>query len=50
MSADRFRAYGENLCAGIEAMRRLVYTFYDDQFSFRVVLSKYPHLQGDITV
>lgn len=49
VSAGRFRDYGDRICAGIEAMRRLVYTFYDDGFSFREVLDKYPHLQGDLT-
>lgn len=49
VSAARFRAYGDRMCAGIEAMRRLVYTFYDDGFSFREVLQQFPHLQADLT-
>jgi flavin-dependent dehydrogenase len=48
-SASRFSAYGEELCRGIEAMRRLVYAFYDHEFSFRRFLTKYPNLRGDVT-
>ena len=48
-SAGRFTSYGEETCRGIEGMRRLVYTFYDHAFSFRVFVKKYPHLAGDLT-
>jgi flavin-dependent dehydrogenase len=48
-SASRFRDYGEQLCNGIESMRRLVYTFYDHEFRFRTFLSRYPDLKGDMT-
>jgi hypothetical protein len=30
-------------------MRKLVYSFYNPNFSFREFLKKYPHLRGDIT-
>src|SRR6266567_3097093 len=33
-SAARFADYGAEICRGIEAMRRLVYAFYDHGFSF----------------
>ena len=33
-SAASFSEYGETLCGGIEAMRKLVYAFYDKSFSF----------------
>ena len=36
------------MCTGIEAMRRLVYCFYDHEFSFREFLAKYPDMKGDI--
>jgi flavin-dependent dehydrogenase len=49
VSASQFAAYGEELCRGIEAMRRLVYAFYDHEFSFRRFLTKYPNLRGDVT-
>lgn len=48
-SADRFNDYGETLCQGIEAMRNLVYAFYDQAFSFGKLIRKYPHLRGDVT-
>jgi flavin-dependent dehydrogenase len=48
-TAARFRDYGEQLCNGIESMRRLVYTFYDHEFRFRTFLSRYPDLKGDMT-
>ncbi len=49
VSASRFIPYGEELCRGMEAMRRLVYAFYDREFSFRRFLTKYPNLRGDVT-
>ena len=48
-SAAQFGAYGADLCKGIEAMRKLVYAFYDHAFSFRVFLQHYPDLHGDMT-
>ena len=48
-SAARFAGYGAELCRGIEAMRRLVYSFYDHAFSFRRFIDRYPHLAGDMT-
>jgi flavin-dependent dehydrogenase len=48
-SAGHFAEYGAEMCRGIEAMRRLVYTFYDHAFSFRVFVDAYPHLAGDLT-
>jgi flavin-dependent dehydrogenase len=48
-SAQRFAGYGAELCRGIEAMRRLVYSFYDHEFSFRAFIDQYPHLGGDLT-
>jgi flavin-dependent dehydrogenase len=48
-SARQFREYGEQLCKGIESMRRLVYTFYDHEFRFRTFLERYPDLKGDMT-
>ena len=48
-SAERFVEYGRVLCEGLENMRKLVYAFYDQGFSFRVLTNKYPDLVGDIT-
>ena len=49
VSAARFAAYGADLCRGIEAMRKLVYAFYEETFSFGRLLKRYPHLRGDLT-
>jgi len=48
-SAAQFGSYGAEMCKGIEAMRRLVYAFYDHAFSFRVFLKHHPDLHGDMT-
>ena len=49
VTASRFRDYGDQLCKGIESMRRLVYTFYDHEFRFRTFLGRYPDLKGEMT-
>jgi hypothetical protein len=33
VSSERFREYGSQLCEGIEAMRKVVYSFYNATFS-----------------
>jgi flavin-dependent dehydrogenase len=48
-SAERFSEYGRVMREGLENMRKLVYAFYDQGFSFRVLTNKYPELAGDIT-
>jgi flavin-dependent dehydrogenase len=48
-SPARFEGYGRALREGIENMRKLVYAFYDENFSFKKVIDKYPDLAGDIT-
>ncbi len=48
-SAEQFRGYGEYLVTGIEAMRKLVYAFYDQDFSFREFLMANPGMKGDLT-
>jgi flavin-dependent dehydrogenase len=48
-SPARFENYGRTLREGIENMRKLVYAFYDENFSFKKVIDKYPDLAGDIT-
>ena len=49
VSSQAFIEYGEKVCAGIEAMRKLVYAFYDKEFSFRRLFEKYPDLRSDVT-
>lgn len=48
-SPSRFTEYGRVLREGIENMRKLVYAFYEENFSFRQLTDKYPDLAGDIT-
>jgi flavin-dependent dehydrogenase len=49
VSAGRFAEYGDQLCAAIENMRRLVYAFYDTNFSFGRMLKRHPELRGRLT-
>ncbi|HEX3989473.1 MAG TPA: tryptophan 7-halogenase, partial [Verrucomicrobiae bacterium] len=48
-SADRFARYGRYLREGVENMRRLVYAFYNPNFSFRKLTNKYPDAVGTVT-
>ena len=48
-SASSFSDYGERLCQAIESMRKLVYAFYDDDFSFGELIRKYEELRGNLT-
>lgn len=45
----RFAEYGRYMREGVENMRKLVYAFYNPDFSFKKVIDKYPDLAGDIT-
>jgi flavin-dependent dehydrogenase len=49
VSAERFLSYGERVCKGIEWMRKLVYAFYDENFSFKDVAMKYAEVRRDLT-
>ncbi|HKQ37751.1 MAG TPA: tryptophan 7-halogenase, partial [Verrucomicrobiae bacterium] len=49
LSPARFADYGKDLRLGIENMRKLIYAFYDPNFSFRQLTDKYPDLAGDVT-
>jgi flavin-dependent dehydrogenase len=48
-SAARFSGYAARLREGIENMRKLVYAFYNPDFSFRQITEKYPDLASEIT-
>jgi len=48
-AAGRFASYGRQLCHGLEAVRKLVYAFYDERFHFRQLIDRFPHLRGDLT-
>jgi len=49
VSAGRFGAYSAQLCREIEAMRKLVYVFYDSRFSFGRLVKSRPDVRGDLT-
>ena len=48
-SAGRFDEYGRLFRDGVEAMRKLVYAFYDHSFSFGKMLKAHPEVHGDLT-
>jgi len=49
VSGRRFEMYGQDMCRRIEALRRLVYAFYAEEFSFKQLIMKHPDLKGDVT-
>lgn len=49
VTASQFEEYGRELCRGIETMRRLVYAFYDEAFSFRELITRHPDMKGPLT-
>jgi flavin-dependent dehydrogenase len=49
VSASQFDAYGTELCKHVETMRKIVYSFYDENFSFGKLVSAFPHLRGRLT-
>jgi flavin-dependent dehydrogenase len=48
-SPERFAAYANYMRQGLENMRKLVYAFYEPNFSFKQVIDKYPEAGGEIT-
>ena len=40
VSAERFASYGDTVCAAMERMRKIVYAFYDEDFSFGKLVRK----------
>ncbi len=49
VSAERFENYGREVFRGVEAMRKLVYAFYDTSFSFGKLIRAHPDVRGDLT-
>lgn len=49
VEAEEFAEYGESLCRTIEVMRKMVYAFYDEGFSFGKVVKKYGDLRPQLT-
>lgn len=48
-SPTRFGDYARFMREGVENMRKLVYAFYDPNFSFKQVIDKYPEAADEIT-
>ena len=48
-SAAQFKEYGEELCLAIERMRKVVYAFYDENFSFAKLVKRHPDLRPILT-
>ena len=49
LSPANFTEYARALRGGVENMRKLVYAFYDPNFSFRELTDKYPEAAGEVT-
>jgi flavin-dependent dehydrogenase len=48
-SPERFEEYGRTLRQGVENMRKLVYAFYNPDFSFAALIKRYPDSAGEVT-
>ncbi len=48
-AATRFVPYAERMCREIESMRKLVYVFYHQSFSFGKLIRANPQIRGDLT-
>jgi flavin-dependent dehydrogenase len=48
-SAAEFAEYGDKFCGMIEVMRKLVYAFYDENFSFGKLIRKYEDIRPMLT-
>lgn len=48
-TSDQFDAYGDELCRHVETMRKIVYAFYDQQFSFGKLIQAHPDVRGRLT-
>jgi flavin-dependent dehydrogenase len=49
LSPSRFETYGKTMREGVENMRKLVYAFYDVNFSFKDVVMRHPEAAHLIT-
>jgi flavin-dependent dehydrogenase len=49
LTAAHFADYGDRLCSAVETMRKVVYAFYDPNFSFADLVRSHRDLQGDLT-
>lgn len=48
-TADMFDHYGSMLCKHVETMRKIVYAFYDENFSFGGLIKQSPEVRGRLT-
>lgn len=48
-TADQFDGYGEMLCKHVETMRKIVYAFYQEEFSFGGLIKTQPEVRGRLT-
>ena len=48
-SAEDFQEYSDSLCSHIETMRKIVYAFYDEGFSFGKLIKAYPAVRPRLT-
>ena len=48
LSAERLGQHGEEFLEGVEAMRKLVYAYYSEEFSFAEFLGQHPDLKDDL--
>ena len=49
VSAGQFDGYGDALCGHVETMRKIVYSFYDSNFSFGKVIKANPDVRPLLT-
>jgi flavin-dependent dehydrogenase len=49
LSPARFSDYSDHIREGVENMRKLVYAFYNPEFSFKDVIMRYPEAGAEIT-
>lgn len=49
LSPQRFAGYAGTMRQGLDNMRKLIYAFYNPNFSFKDVVAKYPEAGGEIT-
>ena len=49
LSPERFTEYGRQMRMGVENMRKLVYAFYNPNFSFKDVVMKHPEAGAELT-
>lgn len=49
LSPGQFTGYSNAIRQGVENMRKLVYAFYDEKFSFKDLIKRYPEAAGEVT-